>query len=252
MKTSALILSVVVIGAMSGIGGAFAYSDISGHLNSPSSTNTLAIANFSLSSSEIEQSSFGFLSFDLKATSPGDGGYQVYILNSTSNLTIASGSFFDKLSYVDTSLGSGFLLGALPAGSYTFGALVFQGGNEVSMVRDLTVIPSLIFEGTTGPNNVSDASGNQLASYSVLEMNGGQQPYYYNWSVSSYYFGNVQNFTPYNNTSLVFTVEFYKNPSTGFNIGENATYYINLKITDALGYSVSTSYPGFEVNVTGD
>ncbi len=250
MKPLALIISVIIIGAGSGIAGSVGYVALSSYVNH---SGTVNIDNFTISQDLIEQSAFSPVTFNLLATSSGDGGYQVYLENSTLNLTISSGSFYKVLNYTDVSLGSMLLFGSLNPGTYTIGASVFLGNDMVVHDRRLTVLAPVNISAIGGPTNVSDKNGAVTVSYTFTNITGGQEPFYYNWTVTTNYYGNIQNYSETDsNHSGIFTLLFYKNPVNSFSFGENATYYISLTVTDSLGYSDSVPYPGLEVNVTGN
>lgn len=115
------------------------------------------------------------------------------------------------------------------------------------------MLPALHITSLSGPANVSDQNGAISVSYTATSISGGSEPFYYNWTVTDSYFGNIQNFSETDsNHSGIFTLLFYKNPPNSFSYGENATYFISLTVTDSLGYSDSSPYPGYEVNVTGN
>lgn len=249
MKPFALILAVIVIGAASGVAGSIGYAELETHGFSLTPGSVL-IDNFSLSSNVIEQSLLSGATFNIQATSTGQAGYQVYLTNGTLNLTISSGSFYKTLNYTDLSLGSLFLLGSLTPGGYGIVASVFEGDNIAYRTTHLSVVSPVNISSISGPTNVSDAGGVMSVSYTA-NVTGGVQPFYYNWSIISYYSGNIQNYSETDSVhSAVFTLLFYQNPSNGSSYGPTATYYINLKVTDSLGFTYTTAYPGFEVNVT--
>lgn len=247
MKNSILIVTVVVVSIIAGFSGGF----VSGLVFHQTRGSTqLSISNFVLSDPTIENGSLNFETVLFNATSTGTANFQISVSNGTFHIALTSGSFFDSMNYVDSSLGNVFLLGSLSPGIYNLSLQVFSGSSTVSSYRTLTVIPG-INAAITGPSNVNDSSSPQTVTFHS-RVAGGIGPYQYYWNMSSdYYYGNVQNYTSGNNESSSFTVTFFTNTVTLYSFGYNNSYLLTLTVVDSMGYSYSIPYPGFVVDVTG-
>lgn len=247
MKTLSIIIAIIVI--IAAIGAVVVVSYFGFIKGGAAETNSIHITNFSISSDIMEQSHPTGMSFNVQASSAGQSEYKIFLTNTSSNITLTSGSFNGTLNLTNSPLGSSSVMVSLFPGSYNIVADIMQGNSETFRSSHLDVVPLVKITSITGPGNISDTSGPISAGY-VATITGGSQPYYYNWSVTTEYTGNIQKYSETDsNQSSTFTIYFYKS-GTGTQ-GSTATYYVSLKITDALGISYATGPPGYEVNVTG-
>ena len=249
MRGSVLIAVSVVLALSAGFGGGFAAVAIHDSSSGASTNLVPVITVFKLLGPVMENG--GPNSFYLNASESGvpyQAGFQVVMFEDGKTVTLASGSFFGSLNYTPISLSAIFMYGSLTPGNYSLVATVMHGDLSNSRDVNLDVIPH-VSATVSGPQEINDSSGPSSTAY-YAHVTGGKGSYSYSWSIFNDSFSQDATFV--SNTSESFPVTFYYNQTEANFFGYNGTMYIQLTVTDSLGYQFSLAYPGYEVNVTGD
>ena len=253
MKGSVLIVVSLVLAVGAGFGGGFAAATIHDSSVNVATGQVPTITNFKLLRPVIENGNElqGADTYYLNASEgsvPYEAGFQVDLIERNLSVTLSSGSFYGSLNYTPISFLEVFLLSGLGPGNYSLVATVMHGSLSNSMDANLTVLPN-VNATISGPHNVNDSSGPSSTEY-FAHVTGGEGPYSYSWSITNDSYSQEASFV--SNTSSAFPVTFYYNQTDAYFFGYNGTMYIQLTVTDSLGYQYSLAYPGYEVNLTGN
>lgn len=249
MKGSVIFVVSIVLAVGAGFGGGFAAASL--HSSSVNVTSVPTINDFKLLRSVIEKGGDSGNSFYLNASegrTPYQAGFQVILFNGSHGFTLASGSFFGSLNFTPLSLIEILIFSSLSPGNYTLVATVMHGDMSSSTDASLKVLPH-VSATISGPNEVNDSKGPVSEVY-YAHLKGGVGPYYYTWSIFNESY--TQEAKLGSNTSSSLQITFFKNEEEGNFYGNyNGTMYIQLTITDSLGYQFSLDNLGYEVNLTG-
>ena len=111
----------------------------------------------------------------------------------------------------------------------------FIAGLVISAII-LAGIPHNLSVTVSGPSNIIDSSPKTVTFSSSIS--GGESPYSYSWSISTYNFSTIQSYNYSNNGGMDFTVTFSANASN-FAYGNNVIYNVSVRITDNNGIQAS-------------
>jgi hypothetical protein len=253
MKGSVLIVVCLVIAVGAGFGGGFAAATLHNPSGNVATNQVPTITGFKLLRPVIENGSgLGVTdTYQLNATEgnvPYEAGFQIVMFEHNQSLTLSSGSFYGSLNYTPISFLKYFEFSGLPPGNYTLVATVMHGSLSDSTNANLTVLPHV--EATvSGSHNVNDSSG-ATSTVFYAHATAGKGHYSYSWSIINDSYSQEASFV--SNTSASFQVTFYYNQTDAYFFGYNGTMYIQLTVTDSLGYQFSLAYPGYQVNLTGN